>query len=82
MQHVGQKHLPLLIQAVLALLVADSSQHRNWAWKAGFRMLGHTIQLREGGLAQDELEVPLGWKVRNIWGSLFVEREDLPSIKL
>lgn len=41
MQHIGQQHLPLLVQAILALLVTDSSQHRNWAQKAGFRTVGH-----------------------------------------
>ena len=41
MQHVGQQHLPLVVQAVLALLVADSTQHGDWAQKAGFRRAGH-----------------------------------------
>ena len=41
MEHIGQQHLPLLVQSVLALLVADSSQHRNWAQKTGFRIAGH-----------------------------------------
>lgn len=50
-QHIGQQHLPLLVQAVLALLVTDSSQHRNWAWKAGFRTAGHHTA-KEGGLAK------------------------------
>lgn len=48
-QHIGQQHLPLLVQAILALLVTDSSQHRNWAWKAGFRTVGH--HTAEGGRA-------------------------------
>lgn len=30
MQHIGEQHLPLLVQAILTLLVADSSQHGNW----------------------------------------------------
>lgn len=30
MKHVGQQHLPLLVQAILTLLVADGSQHGNW----------------------------------------------------
>lgn len=30
MQHVGEQHLPLLVQAILTLLVADSSQHGDW----------------------------------------------------
>lgn len=46
-QHVGQQHLPLPVQAVLALLVTDSSQHRNWARKAGCRTVSH--HTAEGG---------------------------------
>lgn len=48
-QHIGQQHLPLLVQAVLALLVTDRSQHRNWARKAGGRTVGH--HTAEGGRA-------------------------------
>lgn len=73
MQHISQQHLPLLVQAILALLVADSSQHRNWKQKAGFRIASHDT-------AQTELELSglgggdqLGLPSLGKWGLLSIE---------
>jgi hypothetical protein len=54
MQCIGQQHLPLLVQAVLTLLVADSSKHRNWHGRQVPKQTV-TTQLRDGRLAQAEL---------------------------
>lgn len=69
-QHIGQEHLPLLVQAILALLVTDSSQHRNWTRKAGFRTVSH--HTAEGGRANPN----------RTWGLSGLNEEDwlgLPS---
>lgn len=81
-QHVGQQHLPLVVQAVLALLVTDGTQHRNWAQKAGFRRAGHHTAGGAGVegqgvvLAQAELEVYQHWVVRTSWSPPVMERRD------
>lgn len=48
-QYVGQKHLPLLVQAILTLPVTDSSQHGNWHGRHVPKTVSH--HTTEGGKA-------------------------------